>query len=163
MDFCPACVYGSPARNSEQAAIFSSAMNLQTAIVPSPCTGICKMDAASGLCLGCGSTSDEIAEWSTAGDVRRRAMWAMLPERCEALGVSITRLPWPRDRIAKFVAESLRQRSGTWVLGCYGALAEFILPSRRAMRCFRNRRDFGFRTWRVAIDNMRTCPGAAVA
>jgi hypothetical protein len=42
------------------------------------------------------------------------------------LGISITRLPWPHGRIAEFVAETLSQRSGTWVLGCYGATAEFI-------------------------------------
>jgi hypothetical protein len=84
------------------------------------------MDPAFGLCLGCGRTSDEIAEWSSAGDVRRSAIWAGLPERIDALGISITRLPWPHGRIFEFVAETLRQRSGTWVLGCYGATAEFI-------------------------------------
>jgi predicted Fe-S protein YdhL (DUF1289 family) len=84
------------------------------------------MDGALGWCLGCGRTGDEIAEWSSAGDLRRSAIWAVLPERIDALGISITRLPWSHDRIAEFVAESLGQRSGTWVLGCYGATAEFI-------------------------------------
>jgi hypothetical protein len=58
--------------------------------------------------------------------VRRSAIWAVLPERIDALGISITRLPWPPGRIAEFVAESLGKRSGTWALGCYGATAEFI-------------------------------------
>jgi predicted Fe-S protein YdhL (DUF1289 family) len=101
-------------------------MNIQTKPIPSPCTGICTMDAALGLCLGCGRTADEIIEWSSAGDVRRSAIWAILPERIDALGISITRLPWPQGRIAEFVAETLRQKSETWVLGCYGATAEFI-------------------------------------
>jgi predicted Fe-S protein YdhL (DUF1289 family) len=101
-------------------------MNIQTKAIPSPCTGICTMDGALGWCLGCGRTGDEITEWSSAGDVRRSAIWAVLPERIDALGISITRLPWSHDRIAEFVAESLGQRSGTWVLGCYGATAEFI-------------------------------------
>ncbi|MGB6176870.1 MAG: DUF1289 domain-containing protein [Methylocella sp.] len=101
-------------------------MNIQTKAIPSPCTGICTMDGALGLCLGCGRTGDEITEWSSAGDVRRSAIWAVLPERIDALGISITRLPWPPGRIAGFVAESLGQRSGTWALGCYGATAEFI-------------------------------------
>jgi predicted Fe-S protein YdhL (DUF1289 family) len=101
-------------------------MNIQTKAIPSPCTGICTMDGALGLCLGCGRTGDEIAEWSSAGDERRSAIWAVLPERINALGISITRLPWPYGRIARFVAESLGQRSGTWVLGCYGATAEFM-------------------------------------
>ena len=79
-----------------------------------------------GWCLGFGRTGDEIAEWSSACDVRRSAIWAILPERIDALGISITRMPWPPGRIAEFVAESLDQRSGTWALGCYGATAEFI-------------------------------------
>jgi hypothetical protein len=84
------------------------------------------MDGALGWCLGCGRTGDEITEWSSAGDVRRSAIWALLPERIDALGISITRLPWPHGRIAEFVAESLDQKSGIWALGCYGATAEFI-------------------------------------
>ena len=49
-------------------------MNIQTkAIIPSPCTGICTMDGALGLCLGCGRTGDEITEWSSAGDVHGSA------------------------------------------------------------------------------------------
>jgi len=101
-------------------------MNIQTKAIPSPCTGICTMDGALGLCLGCGRTGDEITEWSSACDVRRSAIWAILPERIDALGISITRMPWPPGRIAEFVAESLEQRSGTWALGCYGATAEFV-------------------------------------
>jgi predicted Fe-S protein YdhL (DUF1289 family) len=83
------------------------------------------MDATFGLCLGCGRTSDEIAEWSSDGDQRRHAIWDLLPERIDTLGIAITRLPWPHGRIAEFVAESLQQKSGTWVLGCHGAVAEF--------------------------------------
>ena len=101
-------------------------MNFQTKAIPSPCTGICTMDGALGLCLGCGRTGDEITEWSSASDVRRSAIWAILPERIDALGISITRMPWPPDRIAEFFSESLDQRSGTWAFGCYGATAEFI-------------------------------------
>jgi len=32
------------------------------------------MDAASGLCEGCLRTIEEIAEWSSAGEARRRAI-----------------------------------------------------------------------------------------
>jgi predicted Fe-S protein YdhL (DUF1289 family) len=101
-------------------------MDIQTKAIPSPCTAICTMDGALGWCLGCGRAGDEIAEWSSASDVRRSAIWAVLPERIDALGMSITRLPWPPGRIAEFVAESLDQKSGPWALGCYGATAEFI-------------------------------------
>jgi predicted Fe-S protein YdhL (DUF1289 family) len=101
-------------------------MNIPTKTIPSPCTGICTMDGALGFCLGCGRTGDEITEWPSAGDMRRSAIWAVLPERIDALGISITRMPWPPDRIAEFVAESIGQRSGAWALGCYGATAEFV-------------------------------------
>jgi predicted Fe-S protein YdhL (DUF1289 family) len=101
-------------------------MDIETKTVPSPCTGICTMDGAVGFCLGCGRTADEVAEWSSADDVRRSAIWAVLPVRIDALGIAITRLPWRQDQIAEFVAERLRQKSGAWALGRYGATAEFI-------------------------------------
>ena len=40
--------------------------------VPSPCIGVCELDQASKLCLGCLRSADEIAIWRDAGsDVRR--------------------------------------------------------------------------------------------
>jgi hypothetical protein len=39
------------------------------------------MDAASGLCVGCGRTLDEIARWSSLGDAERRGIMRDLPER----------------------------------------------------------------------------------
>jgi predicted Fe-S protein YdhL (DUF1289 family) len=84
------------------------------------------MDGALGFCLGCGRTADEVAEWASADDMRRSAIWAVLPVRVDALGISVTRLPWRQDQITEFVAESLRQKSGAWALGRYGATAEFI-------------------------------------
>jgi uncharacterized protein len=37
----------------------------------SPCINICRLDA-QGLCVGCRRTLDEIAEWSSASEARRR-------------------------------------------------------------------------------------------
>lgn len=42
--------------------------------VQSPCTGICTLDAAGQLCVGCLRSGAEIAEWPTAGERRRRAI-----------------------------------------------------------------------------------------
>jgi predicted Fe-S protein YdhL (DUF1289 family) len=130
MDIRPAGVYGIHLADDEVSVLIHSQasvqrMNIQTKSIPSPCTGVCTMDGALGFCLGCGRTGDEIAEWSTADDLRRRAIWAILPERIDALGIAITRLPWSHGWVAEFVAESLAERSGTWTLGCYGATAEF--------------------------------------
>lgn len=52
--------------------------------LPSPCTSVCRMDAASGLCEGCLRTLDEIAGWGMMDDQGRRAVWAMIEERGSA-------------------------------------------------------------------------------
>jgi predicted Fe-S protein YdhL (DUF1289 family) len=42
--------------------------------VPSPCIGVCRLDAR-GCCEGCGRSGDEIARWLVMGeDERRRIM-----------------------------------------------------------------------------------------
>ena len=46
-----------------------------------PCIDVCEMDGASGLCLGCGRTLDEIARWAEMSPVERRAIMAILPAR----------------------------------------------------------------------------------
>lgn len=47
----------------------------------SPCTGVCVLDAASGLCRGCGRTRDEIAAWGALPEPMRRAIMAGLEAR----------------------------------------------------------------------------------
>lgn len=39
------------------------------------------LDAASGLCEGCGRTRDEIGLWGTLPESQRLAIMALLPER----------------------------------------------------------------------------------
>ena len=51
--------------------------------VPSPCIGICRMNAPTGLCEGCLRTIDEIAQWSTAGDRQKRAVWSEIKRRMD--------------------------------------------------------------------------------
>lgn len=51
------------------------------AAVPSPCIDVCRMDAASGLCVGCLRTIDEIAAWGTMADPDKRAVWGRLEQR----------------------------------------------------------------------------------
>jgi predicted Fe-S protein YdhL (DUF1289 family) len=48
---------------------------------PSPCINVCRIDSATGRCLGCRRTLDEIAAWSRLDDAARRAVWAQLPSR----------------------------------------------------------------------------------
>ncbi len=49
--------------------------------IASPCTKVCRMDAATGWCEGCLRTIDEIAAWTALDDAGRCAVWARLAER----------------------------------------------------------------------------------
>lgn len=53
----------------------------QAGPVPSPCTGVCTMDAQTGLCRGCLRTIDEIIDWSSATEERKRAVWIRILQR----------------------------------------------------------------------------------
>jgi len=46
-----------------------------------PCINICTLDRASGLCLGCGRTVEEIARWSTMGEAERKRIMTELAAR----------------------------------------------------------------------------------
>lgn len=49
--------------------------------VPSPCVGVCRIDAANRICEGCRRTLSEIAEWSDATDARRQTILDRLAAR----------------------------------------------------------------------------------
>ena len=49
--------------------------------IESPCVNVCLVHPATGLCLGCHRTIEEIAGWSTLGAEARRAVMADLPCR----------------------------------------------------------------------------------
>jgi len=51
--------------------------------VPSPCVGLCRMDADSGFCLGCWRTLDEIAHWSAANADEQWACWQRIEGRMD--------------------------------------------------------------------------------
>ena len=51
----------------------------------SPCVNTCRLDPATGWCVGCGRTIEEIAGWSAKPVEERRAIRAKLPVRITAL------------------------------------------------------------------------------
>ena len=53
--------------------------------VRSPCTNICRIHAATGWCIGCGRTLDEIARWGATSDTDRDTVMAELPTRLAKL------------------------------------------------------------------------------
>ncbi len=53
--------------------------------VASPCINVCRMDAASGLCVGCYRSLNEIAGWSAAAEAERlRILEAVAARRAAA-------------------------------------------------------------------------------
>jgi predicted Fe-S protein YdhL (DUF1289 family) len=56
-------------------------------LIASPCIKVCVIDAASGLCAGCGRSLDEIALWGGMTEARRLAIMATLSERMKAAGL----------------------------------------------------------------------------
>lgn len=47
----------------------------------SPCTRICKIEARSGLCRGCGRTMAEITAWTRLSRAARGTLLLQLPAR----------------------------------------------------------------------------------
>ncbi|MDE3747990.1 DUF1289 domain-containing protein [Methylobacterium radiotolerans] len=61
----------------------------------SPCTKVCVLDAATGLCCGCGRTRDEIAAWGSLSEAQRRAVMAGLEARMRAARLAPLGAPLP--------------------------------------------------------------------
>ncbi len=93
--------------------------------IASPCTGVCKLDEATGWCRGCGRSGDEMDGWRIKPEEWRQEVWERIPDRLSQLGVACRRLPWTTEDIREFVFASLEAGRGTWVMGVVGAVAEF--------------------------------------
>ena len=48
---------------------------------PSPCISVCQMDPATGLCLGCKRTIDEIRDWMIMPPEERQRVLDALKQR----------------------------------------------------------------------------------
>jgi predicted Fe-S protein YdhL (DUF1289 family) len=97
----------------------------------SPCVGICKLDDATGYCIGCGRTGNEVASWISLTEDERDDVWLKLPPRLASLSVGVRLLPWRRGELADWVSDSIVHRRGTWVTGAPGAAAEFPCTGER--------------------------------
>ena len=49
--------------------------------VPSPCISVCQIDDATGLCLGCRRTIDEIRDWMIMSAAEKTAVLARIAAR----------------------------------------------------------------------------------
>ncbi|HET6390445.1 DUF1289 domain-containing protein [Hyphomicrobium sp.] len=97
----------------------------------SPCIGICKLDDATGYCLGCGRTGREIGDWIAMSEGQRDAVWSELPVRLSKLSVRVQLLPWTCEELVTWAAGTIVGRAGTWVTGAPGAVAEFPCTAER--------------------------------
>ena len=50
-------------------------------ITSTPCVAICRIDPATGLCIGCGRTGEEITAWATMSETERLTVMAGLEQR----------------------------------------------------------------------------------
>lgn len=69
---------------AEALAARAAAVQRASGDVPSPCSSVCRMDAASGLCAGCLRSIDEIAAWSRLDDAARRRVWGAIEWRARS-------------------------------------------------------------------------------
>ncbi len=49
--------------------------------VPSPCISVCQIDEASGLCIGCRRSLDEIRDWPILTAEEKRSLLGQLDQR----------------------------------------------------------------------------------
>ena len=73
---------------AQTAASLPEPLMIETPTIETPCVKICTLDAAQGLCLGCGRTVAEIAAWAGLAPAERRRVMDKLPERLAAFNAS---------------------------------------------------------------------------
>jgi predicted Fe-S protein YdhL (DUF1289 family) len=59
---------------------------IESPTVETPCIKICTLDAAAGLCRGCGRSLDEIARWGRMTAAERRGVMDQLTARLAVFG-----------------------------------------------------------------------------
>ncbi|MEQ1669409.1 MAG: DUF1289 domain-containing protein [Hyphomicrobium sp.] len=90
----------------------------------SPCVGVCQLETASQLCLGCGRSRDEISHWISMSEVERDDIWELIPDRLSKLSVAVRLLPWTAPELLGWIVDTIQECKGTWVTGVPGAVAE---------------------------------------
>jgi predicted Fe-S protein YdhL (DUF1289 family) len=95
-------------------------------MLPSPCVGICRLDNATGWCLGCARDTNELAGWRTLSPVEQARIWADLPRRKIILGLGFRLLSWSGEVLMAALIDLARQPNIGWSIGVYGAVAEFV-------------------------------------
>jgi predicted Fe-S protein YdhL (DUF1289 family) len=117
----------------------------------SPCVGICQLDDATGYCLGCGRTGNEVADWLAMSDAQRDSVWAKLPERLRKLAVHVRLLRWTPGEIGAWAIETIAARRGTWTIGASASAPEFSCERDREVTVRQDGSDVVARTSSAAL------------
>jgi predicted Fe-S protein YdhL (DUF1289 family) len=64
---------------------------MNASVIESPCVKVCTLDTQAGLCLGCGRTLAEIADWVRMSPERRTQIMAQLKTRLAAIQPALKR------------------------------------------------------------------------
>jgi len=97
----------------------------EQAMLASPCVGICRLDEATGWCLGCARDTSEIGSWRALSPAEQVRIWADLPRRKTILGLAFRLLPWSGAALSAELSRLARELNTGWSIGVYGAIAEF--------------------------------------
>ena len=95
------------------------------AMLRSPCVGICRLDDATGWCLGCARDADELGRWRDLSPAAQARIWTDLPRRKAILGLNFRLLPWSGTELLSELVRLAREPKTRWSIGVYGAVAEF--------------------------------------
>jgi len=94
-------------------------------MLASPCVGICRLDDATGWCLGCAHDTNELGQWRDLSPVEQARIWADLPRRKAILGLAFRLRPCSGAVLLKELVRLAREPETRWSIGVYGAVAEF--------------------------------------
>ena len=94
----------------------------------SPCFGICRLHEATRVCIGCGRTGEEIAGWQNADHAERHAVVVSLPARLAAIEHPSVATDPPPISVQSTLERTLTRSDAAVVVGCHGAVAEFMTP-----------------------------------
>ena len=67
-----------PRRDFDRLAREAAAAGAGGAPLPSPCVGVCRLDATSGQCVGCWRALGEIGAWPGLDDALKWRLWQQL-------------------------------------------------------------------------------------
>lgn len=87
------------------------------ALLPSPCVGICEIDAADGLCQGCDRSKDEIFSWRSMSSHERALVWREVIDRPKGTSRRWRLLPWTARRLVHELAAISTARCSRWTIG----------------------------------------------